>query len=188
MKRTMIFAIGIAVLMTNTVNASDGKITFRGNLTQKTCTVSVNGAVSPVAATVTLPTVSTSLLDAAGKTAGRTIFEIKLSDCVPRDVNDPDGRAWMIMPYFEAGADVDPVSGELLNRGDATNVRLQLHSNIGDFVKVGDFNHQYSTVLRQWVTAADGTATSRFSVQYKATGVATSGSVASTVTYTIHYQ
>lgn len=170
----------LAILMAYSAEASDGKISFKGLVTQKTCTVSVNGVVSPVAATITLPTVSASILDAPGKTAGGTNFEIQLRDCVH--------VFWFqsIMAYFEAGADVDPISGELINRGDAANVRLQLRDRAGP-IKVGDLESQEE--LSQWWRMYDDGTTSRvrLSVQYKATGVATIGSVVSTVTYSIHY-
>ncbi|MGL4545565.1 MAG: fimbrial protein, partial [Plesiomonas sp.] len=97
-----------AAFMTNAAQAADGTINFQGRLIAQTCTIAVDGAVSPAAATVTLPTVSASALSVAGNTTGRTNFEIELSGCT--------GAAATAAAFFEAGSDVDPVSGQLINR------------------------------------------------------------------------
>lgn len=172
-------AVIAAGLMINVAHAGDGTIYFTGNLFAQTCTIKVENAVTPTAATVTLPTVSTSLLNAQGKVAGRTNFEIELSSCT--------GSAQTAAAFFEAGADVDPVSGQLLNRGDALNVRLQLRDNsaTGGVIKVGDTSQVASTTR---VPISSGSAVLPYAVEYVATGVATAGAVTSSVTYSISYQ
>lgn len=47
-------------------SAVDGSIDFNGERVSQTCTIAVDGVVSPAVATVTLPTTSTSLLEVAG--------------------------------------------------------------------------------------------------------------------------
>ncbi|MGL5470866.1 MAG: fimbrial protein [Shewanella sp.] len=169
------FAIA-AALMGNAAQASDGSINFQGRVVDQTCTITVGGVVSPAVATVTLPTVSASLLDAAGKTTGRTDFEIELSSC--------SGAATTAAAFFEAGADVDPISGQLINRGDATNVRLRLLDGTTP-ISAGNTN-QLSNTSR--VSFAAGNAVLPYAVEYLATGAAGAGTVQSTVTYSIDYQ
>lgn len=169
-----------AVGMMNAVHAADGNIDFQGKLYVQTCTIKVNGIVTP-AAVVSLPTLSASLLDAVGKVAGQTNFDIELSNCTGQNIH-------MVKAFFEAGADVDPISGQLINRGDATNVRLQLldnYSGIGDPIKVGDPSQLTRT---SWIPVPFADAVLPYSVQYFATGTATAGSVSSNVTYSINYQ
>lgn len=167
--------------MTHTTETFNGRVYFNGNLIDQICTISVGGAVSPIAATVTLPTVSASLLDVAGKTAGRTSFIISLSNCSGPAASTHD----LVLAYFESGPDVAPISGELINRGDATNVRLQLLNIASQPLKVGDPSQLTENMV--WYIR-NGKAQLPYSVQYKATGVATSGTVVSTVTYVIDYQ
>lgn len=169
-----------SALMTNTVQAADGNIWIKGSLFLQTCTISVGGVVSPAIATVTLPTVSDSLLNAAGKITGRTDFEIELSKCT--------GNANTAAVFFESGVDVDSYSGLLINRGTAINVRLQLLQN-GAFgnvtIRAGD-SQQLDDAYREPMSA--GKAMLPYAVQYIATGITDAGSVRSSVTYTVIYQ
>ncbi len=58
---------------------STGTIEFEGELTATTCDVIVDGQAAD--ATVKLPTIGTNQLTAATQTAGRTGFNMALSDC-----------------------------------------------------------------------------------------------------------
>lgn len=159
--------------------ASDGRINFTGELTAQTCTITVNGQVSPADATVTLPKVSTSNLSAAGQVAAQTGFNISLSNC-----NPATGTA---AAFFEAGASVDPLSGNLRNTGTATAVQLQLvDATTGNAIKAGDSGQTTSTSRLPLQT--DGSALLPYAVQYYATGATTPGTVLSFVTYSINYQ
>ena len=68
-------------LMSGNAFAADntGTITFNGELTDTTCKVDIEGQGPD--ATITLPTVSTATLTAAGQVTGRTGFNMNLSDC-----------------------------------------------------------------------------------------------------------
>lgn len=170
-------AVSVA-LMSGVANASDGIIEFNGKLISQTCTIKVDGAVSPTVASVQLPTVSTSLLTSPGQYTGRTNFEIELSNCAGAGLN--------AAAFFETGADVDSVSGNLINRGGATNVSLQLLDNVTNAViKAGD-SSQLTGNSR--IPFAGGNAVLPYSVQYLATGASTAGTVTSNVTYSINYQ
>ncbi|MGL4545567.1 MAG: fimbrial protein, partial [Plesiomonas sp.] len=168
-----------AALMTNAAQAADGTIDFQGRLIEQTCSITVEGSVNPHLASVTMPSVSTSALSAAGMTTGRTNFEIELSNC--------SGSAATAAAFFDAGADVDPVSGQLLTTGSATNVRLQLLDNNanGAVIKAGDMSQLTNTSR---VTIVGGKAILPYSVQYIATGAATAGTVFSSLLFSINYQ
>ena len=106
-------AIAVAAAMPAVSQAADGTITFTGQITSQTCTISGNGAGKNL--TVTLPTVSTSALATAGTTAGRTPFNIALSNCTPNSGN--------VSTYFEPGATVDTATGQLVNASGTCDQR-----------------------------------------------------------------
>lgn len=166
-----------ATLMGNAAQAYEGSINFQGRMVDQTCSITVDGiATVPLLATVTLPTVSASFLDAAGKTSGRTDFNIELSSC--------SGTATTAAVFFEAGADVDPISGQLINRGSATNVRLQLLDGTTP-ISAGNTDQRQNTSR---VPFAAGNAVLPYAVQYIATGAAGAGTVQSIVMFSIDYQ
>lgn len=174
---------GISFLMLSmaaaATQASDGRINFVGELTAQTCTITVNGQVSPAPATVTLPTVSAARLSAAGQVAGQTAFNVSLSNCDPTEGS--------VAAFFEAGASVDPLSGNLRNTGTAEEVQLQLVDGMnGNPIRVGDTAQRTSTSSIPLQT--DGSALLPYAVQYYATGATTAGTVLSFVTYSINYQ
>ena len=73
-----IIALSVFFGLSSAVSASDNTITFQGEVTDQTCSVTVNGnALSPV---VLLPTVSISDF-ASSTTAGATAFEVGVSGC-----------------------------------------------------------------------------------------------------------
>ncbi|MGY2313197.1 fimbrial protein [Pseudomonas sp. SDO5522_S412] len=161
-------------------HASDGTINFNGELRNQTCTIAVDGVVTPAVATVTLPTISTGLLTTVGEVAGQTGFNIQLTNCV--------GTATTAAAFFEAGTSVDPVSFNLRNMtGTATNVQLQLVDNSnGSVIRAGNTNQRTNT-SRNTIDAS-GAANMPYAVQYIAQGATTPGTVIGSVTYSIDYQ
>jgi len=178
MRNFKFFSALILVAAPFAANAVDGTITFNGEVTDKTCTIA-----TPQGAdfTVTLPTVSTSTLAAAGQVAGRTPFSINLSDCNPGDV----------ATYFEPGATVDLGTGRLNNvaaTAAATQVQLQLLGANNQFLPVVSAGAGSTQANSQWVTVnAGGSADLNYFVEYYATGASTAGEVTSSVKYTIIY-
>ena len=73
-------AVALAAAMPMASHATDGTISFEGTIVSQTCTINGNGTGSKNF-TVSLPNVSASTLFAAGETAGRTPFNIQLTDC-----------------------------------------------------------------------------------------------------------
>ncbi|MGH8388884.1 MAG: fimbrial protein [Pseudomonas sp.] len=177
MKRTLFQALVACIsILAATAHAADGTINFKGSIIGTTCRIAVNGTVAPAAATVTLPPVGDSLLNAVGKMAIPTNFDIMLSNCTAT------GKA---SAYFEAGPGVDTISGHLKNTGTAANVDLQLldRNNSNAAIRAGQTQAATSRI-----NFVGGAATLPYTVQYYALGVATVGTVTGSVTYSIIYE
>lgn len=199
MKRTyFVFAALASISAMCAAQASDGTVSFGGLLLTTTCTVSVNGGTN--VGTVTLPTLSTATLGAAGDTAGRTIFTIGLSGCnkaITLFLNGQPGRPLFgvnttlssASAYFENGAGIDSISKNILNAsGTATGVQLQLVSPGGVVIKAGDSTQAQAVAVPISGTLAAGqTAVMNYGVQYFATGATAPGSVVGAVIYSIVY-
>ena len=185
MKKTIIataFIATAALGLNHAAHAADGTVNFAGKLEAQTCTIDVNGTTTPAIATVTLPTVSTGLLAAAGQTTGQTGFVIGLKNCT--------GPAASAAAFFESGATVDLASGNLkttTGAGTADNVQLQLvDASNGSVIKAGNVSQNTGTT--KVTLDASGNANLPYAVQYYATGTTTAGTVNSSVTYSIIYQ
>jgi major type 1 subunit fimbrin (pilin) len=195
-KRAMIAAgIATATMLPLSGHASDGTITFTGAVTANTCTVSVNA--SGANATVALPTVSTSALTnvATKTTAAGTFFNMAMSACTATPLLDIAGAApTTVAIYFEAGPNVDEVTGGLINTVVGSNVEVNLYnasaaSIVGTQIKPG-------TPTNQPLTQAIGTGgTQWFYAGYSTTGTnglagaaATAGAVNTSITYSLVYQ
>lgn len=151
--------------------ASDGTVTVAGNVTTNTCTIT-----APASFTVTLPTLSTAQLNAAGTTAGNTGFSISVTACSTNLTG-----ATM---YFEAGANIDTVTGHLKNTGTATGVEIQFLNASGSVIDLSKASgYQGATTATISTTAA----TLNYTARYVATAASAAGTVASTVTYSLVY-
>ncbi len=154
-----------------TAQASDGTITFGGSINATSCAITGGSSF-----TVTLPPVDTSALASVGKVAAPTPFNIAMTGC-------PASTA--VHALFEIGASVNAVTGNLKNSGLATLVEIQLLNSSLSAINIATQNNDGAgTGL---TTSAAGAATLTYYAQYIATGAATAGSVASTVTYSIVY-
>lgn len=158
--------------------ASSGTISFTGSVNAETCAAVVNNGNAN--ATVALPPATLSALNASGMTAGATTFTINLTGC---DAVNTKTRA-----FFEGGGQVNS-AGRLnnSNTSGASNVELELFDvdDNDSSIVVGDYASQSTSGTT--VDASGGTATLNYGVRYYATGVATSGAVTSSVTYSIVY-
>jgi major type 1 subunit fimbrin (pilin) len=204
-KRAMVVAgITTAMSLPLATQASDGTITFTGAVTANTCTVSVNSgtfaaAGGPADATVALPTVSTATLTnavAAGPTAAKTtaagtFFSMTVGGCPATPVNDygAAGAPTTVAIYFEAGPNVDSLTGGLINSG-ASNVEVNLYNAsaaavVGTQIKPGTSTNQptaqpMATAGKQWFYAAYSTAAN-------GGAAATAGAVSTSITYSMVY-
>jgi|SRR5579872_4472392 len=195
-KRALMAAgIATALVLPLSSQASDGTITFTGAVTANTCTVSVNA--SGANATVALPTVSTSALTnaAAKTTAAGTFFNMAVSACTATPIADIGGTApTTVAIYFEAGPNVDEVTGGLINTVSGSNVEVNLYnasaaSIVGTQIKPGTQTHQplaqaIGTGGTQWFYAGYSTA----GTNGLAGAAATAGAVSTSITYSLVYQ
>lgn len=195
-KRALIAAgAATALVLPLSGQASDGTITFTGAVTANTCTVSVNA--SGADATVALPTVSTAALDntAAKTTAAGTFFNMAVSACTANPIADIGGAApTTVQIYFEAGPNVDEVTGGLINTVAGSNVEVNLYnasaaSIVGTQIKPGTPTNQPLAQAigaggTQWFYAGYSTA----GTNGLAGAAATAGAVSTSITYSLIYQ
>ncbi|HTC51745.1 MAG TPA: hypothetical protein VK700_07415 [Steroidobacteraceae bacterium] len=208
-KRAMIVAgISTAMALPLTSQASDGTISFSGAVTANTCTVSVNSGITGATggaadATVVLPIVSTAALTnaaavvgppavAAKTTAAGTFFSMTLSACVASHADIGGVVPTYVNIYFEAGPNVDVLTGGLINSG-TSNVEVNLYNASS----AGIINTQIfpGTTTGQNPTGS-GMAAATGGTQYYFAGystaghnlAATAGTVTTSVTYSLVYQ
>ena len=154
--------------------AASNTITFKGQVSDQTCQVSINGnAANPV---VLLPTVSAAQLN-ADTTAGDTPFTIEVSGCTA------PASSLAINTAFLANAATP--AGNMVNTGTAANVQIQLLESAGG-----------NPVILNGITAVPGlvldaaatSASHDFSVRYiTEEGGATSGTVSASAVYALDY-
>lgn len=167
--------------VTTLASAIDGTITFTGEVTSNTCTISGNGGSNNF--TVTLPKVSATALNAAPEhVAGRTAFNIALTACTP--------ASGTVHTYFEPGPTVNLGTGRLTTA--VTNVEIGLLNADYSDIKIGaaDGTTPGTTQNSHAVPiSAAGTATLSYFAEYNATaGAAGTGLVNTNVRYTLIYQ
>lgn len=158
-------------------NAADGEVKITGAIIANTCKVTGGTGGTGSILEVSLPTVMTSALSEAGKTAGRTPFTVQLADC-SADSGD-------VALYFEPGANTDMATGRLSNTGTATEVQVGLLN--GSMVPI-ELNQSTALLQKsQTVSIATGSATLNYFAEYYATGVAGAGSVSTSTFFSIVY-
>ena len=172
------FVVTLSLLGMVNAQAADGTITINGLVTDNTCTIDT----ADKNLTVNLPTVSTQTLKNTGDVAGRTPFQINLSNCA---------SAGKVATYFEPGSTVDFNTGRLLNQaasGAATNVNIQLLGSNNAVIPVlaKTASAQDNS---QWVdVSAGGNADLNYYAEYYSRCASTAGTITTQVKYTIIYQ
>lgn len=170
-----------SALLMSSAYAADGTINFEGELIDQTCDITVDGQTTP--ANVVLPTVSVNNLASAGKTTGRTGFNIELKNCTGATTVSTAAA------FFENGATVDTTTFRLINTAvtdAAGNVQLELLDAKNDAViNVGNQNQNTNS---SFITVADNAAVLPYAVQYYALGATTPGAVTSQVNFSVNYQ
>lgn len=178
----MVAALGFAAI--GTASAADGKITFKGQIEDTTCTVAGGTGTDGGAQnfTVTLPTVSKLALDTAGDRAGDTPFSIVIGGS--GQTGCTNGKVVKIK-FEGAQSPVDAATGRLKNTvaaGNASVVQVGLLNDAkADINLVDNTNSPTATI-------ASNTATLNYWAQYyaPATGV-TAGLVDTFAMYSVVY-
>lgn len=183
-KLNVAFAVVMAIAFGQQAMATDGTITFNGEVTDVTCTVSAGGVGGD--ATVTLPTVGVNAFGgAADTTAGVKPFSISLSGC--SSASGEIDTAKNVAVYFEQGGNVN-ANGRLTNTavGGAQNVDIALYraSDENTPLMLG----QVPTVAYSTISSSAPATTMDFLAKYYSTTASvTSGLVTTNVTYSIVY-
>ena len=149
------------------------------NLTAPSCTLTSGSQTIAVP----LPGVPASSLSTAGQVGGRTAFRMDVTGC-PSSVSS-------ITTYFYGG-NIDTTTGNLVNKGSATNVEVQLLNGPGGSAAplsaINLAGAQATAQNSSVFTLNGGNATLNYYAQYIASGgAATAGSVSTSVTFTIAY-
>ena len=175
-KRFVALAIGTGLVSCIANSASDNTINFQGEVTDQTCSVTVNG--NTTAPVVLMPTVSTSDLSASGETAGQTTFTMGLTGCTANT-----SASTTVSTVF-VGNNVSS-AGNLGNTGTASNVDVQILDTANTVI---DLTDGY-TASGDLTLATDATESSAdYTAQYYATGASTAGTVAASLQYAVTYQ
>jgi major type 1 subunit fimbrin (pilin) len=173
----LVASLGALAFAPQSAHASDGTITFNGKVTASTCTVGVNGGGASNG--VTLPTVSTSALNGAGKVAATTPFSVDLSGCT-------FGTAGNVSLYFEPGPNTQ-ADGNLKNTAANNGVEIQLLNNAQGVMALnkaaGDQNGSTAAVT----TSATSATLNYYAQYYASAATVNAGAVTSTVTYSVVY-
>lgn len=168
---------GMALLLSNMAMAdSANTITFKGEVTEQTCEVTVNGVnARPV---VLLPSVAKSELKAASSSAGLTTFTLGVTGCTA-DTNALDIKTVFVANNMTA-------LGNLANTGTAQNVELQL---LTDATGTTVIDLRDPTPVAGITVAAGSTSGEHdYAVQYYSpNGGATAGTVVGAVQYAVTY-
>lgn len=167
----------LALLIAQMAHAdSANTITFKGEVTEQTCEVTVNGVnARPV---VLLPTVAKSELATAASSAGLTAFTLGVTGCTV------DADALDIKTVFVANNMTE--RGNLANTGTAQNVELQLMTDSAGTTAID--LRDATPVAGITVAAGSTTGEHDFAVQYfSPNGGATAGTVVGAVQYAVSY-
>ncbi|SNY63888.1 fimbrial protein [Enterobacter sp. CC120223-11] len=174
---SLFVAGSIALLFAQAANAdSANTITFKGEVTEQTCEVTVNGVnARPV---ILLPSVAKSELATASSSAGLTPFTLGVTGCTV------DEDALDIKTVFVASNMTE--RGNIANTGTAQNVELQLTTDNAGTTPVDLRNA--GGVAGITVAAGSTSGEHDFAVQYfSPNGGATAGTVMGTVQYAVSY-
>lgn len=180
-KLAIALSAALALGASFSASAQSGTITFNGEVTSTTCTITWPGnggeTNDPV---VTLPTVPTTALAASGATAGKQTVSLVIGGS---DSLCTSGHAAI---ELNPNRDANQANGYLNNTiapidGGATNVQIGLR----------DASDAPINIATPWRSAEIDLSTTKqidFAAEYRATDLAGAGTVNASVGYTIDYK
>ncbi|MGU3525044.1 fimbrial protein [Enterobacteriaceae bacterium C23F] len=177
--KKLIVVSALALLCASQAYAySDNTITFQGDVTSETCSVTINGnSAKPV---VLLPSVNASSLAASGQTAGQTTFDIGVTGCTGNSSAETKVSTVFVGNSVATTGDLSNVA----TTDAATNVNIQILDTADTAI---DFNSPFTADGDLTLAAGETSASATYTAQYVATGVATAGAVESTLQYAVSY-
>lgn len=161
----------------------DGTVTINGEVVNQTCKVDGNSDI-----TVTLPTVSTTTLNAAGKKAGMTPFPITLTGCTATTSNSSNESLKSIGVYFSSFNVGENGTLENIESSGAKNVNIQLLDKNQNVIKLSDNAENQVKYLQDLPSEVDKKITFDYYAQYYSTGASTPGVVKASVPFVIVYK
>lgn len=184
-KTTLVAAL--AALSCGAAQAADGTITFNGLVTNSACTAiaSITGTVgTPASATLTLPNVTASSLNAAaGTLAGVTPFSIDLTGCIAT------ATLGNVRALFTTSSEVNGAIANTAAAPSAANVAIAiLQPNGTTQIDVNGGTARDPGAVLPVITGTPGPVTLNYKAAYKSlsTGV-TAGNVTGVADYVISY-
>lgn len=157
---------------------SDNTITFQGDVTTETCSVTINGnSAKPL---VLLPSVNASTLAESGKTSGKATFDIGVSGCT----GSKDATTKVSSVFAGNNVATTGDLGNVATTDAATNVNIQI---LDTKEKAINFSSPFKADGDLTLDAGKSAATATYTAQYVATGKATAGAVESTMQYAVSY-
>lgn len=174
MKKRLLVASAIVTLALpiQATMAANGTITFTGDISNTTCNISVNGRNSST--TIVFEPISASALSKAGEVASELPVTLTLTNCENPTEN--------VRALFES-PETDSITGNLKNKGSATNVQVQLMDNSRQPIKLGDGSQANGPSFK----IVDNMATLDYFARYYATDKVEAGDVSTVVNYSISY-
>ncbi|MFK8258056.1 fimbrial protein [Erwinia sp. AnSW2-5] len=161
----------LALSATSTI-AANGTITFTGDISNTTCNISVNGRNSST--TIVFEPISASALSKAGEVANELPVTMSLTNC-----QNPTEH---VRALFDS-TETDSITGNLKNKGSATNVQVQLMDNSRKPIRLGDG----SQVNGPSFNIVNDMATLSYFARYYATDKVDAGDVSTVVNYSLSY-
>jgi len=162
----------------NVFAASNNTISFQGEVTDQTCTLTVNGNEN--APIILLPTVTVSSLAKSGDVAGATTFEMGVTGCSATENSSKSLSTVFIGNLVDLANE-----GTLGNSGTAENVNIQI---LDGESKPIDLSSIYTAEQDLKLADDETSAKSMYTAQYFSTGTATAGTVAASLQYAVTYQ
>lgn len=170
-----IAALGLLIVSINGF-AQTATVTFSGTVTASTCVLTVNGTtVTGSAATVSLPTYSSSILAAAaGTTSPSTSFTMGVSSC-----------STTATPYLYLSApNITTYSSKTLITSGITGVGFELLDSTSTTIALSTTPTRLTTLSS--VSSTTTTASATYYVRYMSTATSiTAGSSTSSATLTV---
>lgn len=184
----LVASLGFAGFASAATPTSSGTITVAGKIVTSTCTVTANGSQNP---TITLPTLDTNALPAAGASAGWTALTFAVTGC-----SAVTGLTNNTVSTYFSSVNVDSATGYLKNTTvGGSNVEVVLSNSQNAALGAGNGlalnlaagSQNTPTVAIPGTTS--GIATFNYYVGYVAGSAAvTAGAVNTTVQYALSYQ
>lgn len=174
MEKTLLASSLIAVIAfpISAAMAADGTITFTGEITNTTCNISVNGRNSSTE--IKFDPISVSALSKAGEVANEQPVTLALTNCQNPTEN--------VRALFNS-TETDNSTGNLKNRGTATNVQVQLLDKSRKPIHLGDGSQSSGPSFK----IVNEMATLNYFARYYATAKVDGGDVDTVVNYSLSY-